>query len=302
MVISNLPQPLAVQPSPSRPSRIADVIDPTKSPLEQSYDDYERIEEEFEDLLDESLQPRAGLEVLFEVVASLKLPAGASVLDLGCGNGEHSLELARRFGLRVHGVDPIRHHIEFCKETLAAEAVEDPQLASLVTFEEAWAEALPQPDSSVDLIWCREVLVVIEDVPAALRECRRLLRENGRMLVYHTFATDRLEPLEAKELMGVGGVPANFQRSYIEDAFSAAGFEVDQHIELRSESIEWREESEGRAARKLRHMARLLRAPDRYIERFGREAYDIMVGDCLWHICHMTGKLTANAYLLRPGT
>lgn len=275
------------------------MIDPTKTPLEQSYDDYERIEEEFEAVLDESLKPRSGTDVLLELVAQLKLPEGAAVLDLGCGNGAHSLELARRFGLRVLGVDPIGHHIDYCNEQLAAATDEDKGLSTLVRFEEAWAEALPLADASIDLIWCREVLVLIEDVQAALREARRVLRSGGQMLVYHTVATDRLEPREAAELMGVGGIPANFERGRIEGAFSAAGFETAKHIELFSESIECREEQNGRAARKLRHMARLLRAPERYIERFGKEAYDIMLGDCLWHICHMTGKLSANIYLLR---
>jgi ubiquinone/menaquinone biosynthesis C-methylase UbiE len=276
------------------------VIDPNKPPLEQSYDDYERIEEEFEEALDESLNPRFGLDLLLEAVAGLNLPADASVLDLGCGNGEHSFELARRFGLRVQGIDPIGHHIEVCIQKLASTAQESPEISGLVSFLQGWAEALPLTDGSLDLIWSREVLVLIEDLPAALRECRRVLRPDGHMLVYHTLATDRMEPREFKQLLGVGGVPANFERKHIEDAFDRSGFEIDEHIDLQSESIEWREEQSGRAARKLRHMARLLRAPDRYIERFGSVAYDIMLGDCLWHICHMTGKLSANVYLLRP--
>ena len=39
-----------------------------------------------------------------QVIAKLGLEPGAAVLDLGCGPGRHSLEMARR-GLRVTGVD-----------------------------------------------------------------------------------------------------------------------------------------------------------------------------------------------------
>ncbi len=44
--------------------------------------------------------------------------------------------------------------------------------------------------------------------------------------------------------------------------------------------------------------ARLLRAPDRFIERFGQAAYDIMLADCLWHVYRMIGKLSGRVYVL----
>ena len=47
-----------------------------------------------------------------------------------------------------------------------------------------------------------------------------------------------------------------------------------------------------------RHAARLLRDPERYIARFGRQNYDIKLGDCLWHVYRMIGKLSSRVYLL----
>lgn len=67
--------------------------------FDESYE-YERIESVFQKALDESLGPR-GPDMLFDVVAALRLPAGASVLDVGCGKGKHSIELARRFRFAV---------------------------------------------------------------------------------------------------------------------------------------------------------------------------------------------------------
>jgi len=43
----------------------------------------------------------------------------------------------------------------------------------------------------------------------------------------------------------------------------------------------------------------LLRNPERYIAQFGQTAYDIMLGDCLWHVHRMIGKLSGRVYLLR---
>jgi len=42
----------------------------------------------------------------------------------------------------------------------------------------------------------------------------------------------------------------------------------------------------------------LLRDPERYRARFGEAAYEIMLGDCLWHVYAMLGKLERRVYLL----
>lgn len=56
----------------------------------------------------------AGTEV-DQLTALVKLPDGASVLDLGCGVGRHSLELARR-GFKVTGVDRTATYLAQAKE------------------------------------------------------------------------------------------------------------------------------------------------------------------------------------------
>jgi hypothetical protein len=37
---------------------------------------------------------------------------------------------------------------------------------------------------------------------------------------------------------------------------------------------------------------------ERCIDQFGRPAYDIMVADCIWHIYHLLGQLSARVNLL----
>ncbi|MEX0800060.1 MAG: class I SAM-dependent methyltransferase [Dehalococcoidia bacterium] len=266
--------------------------------LDEFYDDYPRIEPAFQAALDESLNPR-GPGLLYEIAGGLGLPPQAIALDLGCGEGKHSLELARRFGFAVHGIDPVLRHIELASQALNSAAKEDPELRRLVRFELGAAEALPLPDATVDLIWCRDVLVHVEVLNAAFAECRRVLRGGGRMLVYNAFATDRLEPREAEWLLTtMRVVPSSADPRHFESAVSAAGLRVDERIDLAGDWEERAEEEGGRGGRRLLHAARLLRDPDRYIARFGRAAYDIMLGDCLWHVYGMIGKLTASVYLL----
>jgi SAM-dependent methyltransferase len=273
------------------------------------YDEYPRIEHAFQAALDESLNPR-GPEVLYEIVASLRLPAGAHVLDVGCGEGKHSVELAERFDFVVRGIDPVPRHIELSNQRLEEAAEHKPELRRLVSFTSGTAEALPSDDASVDLIWCREVLVLVEALDEAFAECRRVLRAGGRMLIHDTFKTDRLEPRLAESfgadpqritaVFGAAGFGADPQR--IEAAFSAAAFEVEECIELGSEWGEFGQEQTGAAGRRLIHAARLLRDPERYVAKFGQPAYDIMLGDCIWHIYRMIGKLSGRVYLLKaPG-
>jgi hypothetical protein len=121
------------------------------------------------------------------------------------------------------------------------------------------------------------------------------------MLIYHSvFGTDRLEPREAEWTFATAGiVPANANPQHFEAAFVAGGFQIDECIELASEWGERAEEETGQGGRRLIHAARLLRAPERYIANFGQTAYNIMLGDCLWHIYRMIGKLSPRIYLLK---
>jgi ubiquinone/menaquinone biosynthesis C-methylase UbiE len=253
--------------------------------IEESYGEFERVEEAFRAALDESLRPRSP-ELLYELVAGLELPEGSAVVDVGCGDGRHSYRLAERFGYSVVGVDPF-----------APQAGE-----GQVRFVRGTAEALPLEGESVDLVWCRDILVHVADLERAYAEFRRVLRAGGRALVYQTFATERLEPREAEWLwqaLGIVGTSTDAARN--EAAVTAAGLRVDERIDLASEWSEWSEEQSGAAGRKLLHAARLLRDPDRYRARFGGAAYEIMLGDCLWLVYAMLGKLERRVYVLtRP--
>jgi len=61
------------------------------------------------------------------------------------------------------------------------------------------------------------------------------------------------------------------------------------------------EEHHRSASRKLLHISRLRRNRAGYLERYGQAAYDMMLGDCLWHVYAMIGKLTRRVYLLSAG-
>ena len=113
------------------------------------------------------------------------------------------------------------------------------------------------------------------------------------------FGTESLEPREAAWLFAtMGVVPANAERATTEAAIAAAGLRIDRVVELSSEWGEWAQEQSGKPGRKLLHAARLRRERKTFTERYGEAAYELMVGDCFWHVYAMIGKLTRCVYLL----
>jgi SAM-dependent methyltransferase len=256
--------------------------------LELSYGSFGAVEEAFHALLEESLAPR-GPDVLYDLVAGVGLVPGATAVDVGCGEGRHTGRLAERFGLAVIGVDPVPSQLELARAANPS-----------CRFELGRAEELPLTDETVDLVWCRDVLVHVVDLDRAYAEFRRVLRPGGTALVYQMFSTPRLEPREASRFLPTMGiVPGSAEPARTEAAIERAGLILDELVVLGSEWGEHAEEAEGKPGKRLLWAARLLRDPERYVARFGRAHYDVMLGDCLWHVYAMIGKLERRAYVLR---
>jgi len=95
----------------------------------------------------------------------------ARVLDVGCGAGEITSEIARA-GFDVVGID-------VAEEPLRRARARDPQLdVRLVAAEGEW----PLADSSFDAVWAGETLEHVLDTPAWLSQVRRgaALRRDAR--------------------------------------------------------------------------------------------------------------------------
>lgn len=102
---------------------------------------------------------------------------GQRVLDVGCGCGETTLELARRVGASgfVTGIDISGLLIE------AARQLADGSNVSNVRFETADAQTFPFPPRSVDLVFSRFGIMFFDDPEAAFSNFRGALRSGGRV-------------------------------------------------------------------------------------------------------------------------
>jgi len=107
------------------------------------------------------------------LVARLKLEPGARVLDIACGTGNVTLPLART-GAVVTGLDMTPPLLKQARARAVREGLP-------IRFDEGFAESLPYPDSSFDLL-VSMFGVMFSPFPATVvSEMARVLRPGGRI-------------------------------------------------------------------------------------------------------------------------
>jgi arsenite methyltransferase len=107
-----------------------------------------------------------------QAIARMRIPAGARVLDVGCGSGWAARELAQAAGnVRVTGIDISDEMVRVARDS----SVTTPN----ISFEVASAEALPFGDNVFSHAFSMESLYYYRNIPRALREIHRVLKPQG---------------------------------------------------------------------------------------------------------------------------
>ena len=154
------------------------------------------------------------------------LSRGATVVDIGCGAGDHLFyALRRRPDLNVIGIDRSPASVQLCRNY--AKALDAP--AEFICGNVDDEVALPP----ADLLVCITALQYVADDAALLKKARKILRSGGRLLAYVPVRNSRLTTIYRRV---VEGSPMHYdtvnrrKRIYsVEDVratMEAAGFEV----------------------------------------------------------------------------
>ena len=133
-------------------------------------------------------------------VETMALQLGQTALDIGCGPGYLTLEMARQVGAqgRVIAVDTSQPMLDIARARCAG--------LNQIEFHLADAAALPCPDASIDVAAAVQVYLFAPELEGVVRELTRVLRPGGRAVVidtdwdsvvWHSSDRDRMERLLA---------------------------------------------------------------------------------------------------------
>ena len=148
------------------------------------------------------------IQSLVERICATLNNSNPSILDVGCGTGAN-LKMLAAFG-RAAGVDISQQAVEFCRQR------------GLDAVKLGAAEDLPYENDSFALVTALDVIEHLDDDVAGLREMRRVLRPDGRVLLFVP---------AFMFLWGVQDDVSNHRRRYtlpsLLKAVEAAGFAVE---------------------------------------------------------------------------
>jgi ubiquinone biosynthesis O-methyltransferase len=101
--------------------------------------------------------------------------SGRRVLDIGCGDGELAVELAK-CGATMTGIDASTTMIDAARARAKKHNVD-------IDFQVAIAERLPFPAEQFDVVTAITILCFVEDAEPVFREIARVLRPGGRFVI-----------------------------------------------------------------------------------------------------------------------
>lgn len=144
----------------------------------QAGEDYEHWSEVAEEWVAWARKPNHDAFWAYRASLTAFIGRGSGLaLDVGCGEGRISRELTAS-GFQVTAVDPVSRFVRVASEAQSAR-----------NYVVASAAGLPFVDAQFDLVVAYNVLMDVADIPASLKEFRRVMRPTGQLVmsVCHPF-------------------------------------------------------------------------------------------------------------------
>jgi 27-O-demethylrifamycin SV methyltransferase len=121
-----------------------------------------------------------------------QLRRGVQVLDVGCGDGQSSCDLAEHFGCQVTGISNATEGVESARQT-----ARERRLSDRVAFFCADGMDNGLDDGSFDRVWILQSSHFMLNKARLLAECVRVLKPGGRLVLGDIILRIDLSPIEA---------------------------------------------------------------------------------------------------------
>ena len=164
------------------------------------------------------------------------LEPGLDVLDVGCGTGAPACHLASTFGVRVVGITTSRAGLDLATARASAEGVP-------ARFELRDGMDNGFADASFDRVWVLESSHLMRRRDALVRECARVLRPGGRLVLCDVVLRRAMPFEEVRRLRGpLGLLREVFGDARMEplsayaDLAAAVGLRTDRAVDLTDET------------------------------------------------------------------
>ena len=188
------------------------------------------------------------IERRHRVRQALALQAGERVLDIGCGPGFQTTEMAEVVGPNgwAHGIDISASVLYAARHRSTGQPY-----SAWIDFTEADATDLPFADGTFDAAVVTQVYEYVPDVPRALSELNRVLRPGARAVIvdtdWDTLAWHAADPGRASRILGAWDehlTHPSLPRT-LRSTLRIAGFDVSRPDVLNILNLDWDGYSKG---------------------------------------------------------
>jgi len=157
---------------------------------------------------------------------ALSLQPAKTLLEIGAGSGWPSLFLAKRFGCSAVLVDLPTEGLRVAFERARLE-----KLSGRCLIAQADATQLPLAGHAFEAIVHSDVLCCLKDKLGVLRECRRTIREDGRMAFTVIFVAAQLSGRDHADAVAAGPPFVEAEMDY-ESLLARSGWRLESQIDL----------------------------------------------------------------------
>lgn len=158
-----------------------------------------------------------GLQLTQKILAEEKINNDTILLDVGCGTGQTAAYLQQQYGCSVSALDNNSIMLEKAQQRFSS-------LNLPIDAKVGDIENLPYPDKHFDIALSESVFS-FTNVTSAIRELKRVLKPNGRLLAIETVLEQKISEEERSSIVDFYRFPRLLTEGEWLTAFRKAGFQ-----------------------------------------------------------------------------